>query len=393
MQEEDIRSILSGTPAGIPRFDPDLDHVAGRARSRGRRRAMAAGLALVVLAAGVAVPLGLLASLGAPQDGRATPRARPVLLDRIRVQEGAVSVAVGEGAVWVAGFDHVSRLDPATGEVVATVRTPLVGDYSGVAVGEGAVWVTSSRGSLYRIDPATNEVVAELDLGESPTAVTVGGGFVWVSRAAGGPGDIVRIDPRTDRVVGSPITVGPGPGPAVYFDGSLWVLDTGLVVGEAKEGTDATSPSLSRVDPVTGEVTPVDGPAASVSAIGGGALWGVTFEELSTPTAVQGDAVVRVDPGSNRVEVVGTVDRAQEAAFGEGYVWVLTTPPSTDPELFIPDPDHPGTVVLIDPATGETVGEPLPIPGLQPISIAAGAGSAWVADFDGGTVTQVGLAP
>jgi streptogramin lyase len=74
-------------------------------------------------------------------------------------------------------------------------------------------------------------------------------------------------------------------------------------------------------------------------------------------------------------------------------VWVLTTPPSTDPTLFIPDPDHPGTVVLIDPATGQPSAEPLPVPGLQPTSIVLGEGSAWVADYDSGTVTRIGLVP
>jgi DNA-binding beta-propeller fold protein YncE len=337
----------------------------------------------------------VLGSLGG-REGDPRPGAsigRPVVEERIKVHGGAVAVAVGEGAVWVTGFDEVSRLDPATNEVAGTIRTPGTGDYSSVAVGEGAVWVTTSRGSLYRIDPATNEVVATLELGESPTAVTVGGGSVWISRAAAGPGDIVRIDPRTNQVVGSPITVGEGPGPAIFLDGELWVTSTGLVVGEVKEGADPSGPSLVRVDPATGTVTPIQGPTASVAAFGAGALWGVSFERLLDPTAVEGEAVVRIDPVEGRVTQVIPVERAQEVAFGEGAVWVVTTPPSTDPKLYIPDPDRPGTLVLIDPATNEPVGEPLPVRGIQPIAVTVGAGSGWIADYDGGTVTRIGLEP
>jgi YVTN family beta-propeller protein len=391
--DESIRSILSPTPEDVPPFVPDLDRVGRRARSRRHRRTAAAGLVLAVLVAGVAVPLALLAGLRPPQaPDRAGPGARPIIEEQIRVPAGAVGVAVGEGAVWVTGFNEVSRLDAATNEVVATVPTPGTGDYGSAAVGEGAVWVTTSLGSLYRIDPSTNEVVATIEVGESPTSVTVGGGSVWVSRAAAGPGDIVRVDPRTNEVAGAPIRVGEGPGPALFLDGTLWVTTTGLIVGEASVELEPGGPSLVRVDPATGTVTPVDGPAVWVSAYGAGDLWGVSFEQLSDPTSADGQAVVRIDPQQARVTETLVIDRAQEVAFGQGYAWVLTTAPSTDPKLYVPDPDRPGTVVLIDPATNEPVGEPLPVPGLQPLGIAFGEGSAWIPDYNGGTVTRVGLA-
>src|SRR5205823_2693051 len=81
------------------------------------------------------------------------------------------NIAVGEGGVWVISFwdGTVSRIDPATSQVAATIKLRLpfaVGkNYPGsreflpydLAVGEGAVWVDSGRGVLARLDPATNQ--------------------------------------------------------------------------------------------------------------------------------------------------------------------------------------------------------------------------------------------
>src|SRR5262249_37909709 len=50
-------------------------------------------------------------------------------------------VAVGEGAVWVAGDPFgrtVWRVDPLTGRLAATIRVPFIPD--AIAAGEGAVW-------------------------------------------------------------------------------------------------------------------------------------------------------------------------------------------------------------------------------------------------------------
>ena len=390
--DEDIRSILRRTPPGVPAFSPDLERVVRRARARRIRKGLVAGLAVAVLGMGVAVPLALLGRLGGAADrGPAGSIGVPVLLERIRVESGAVALAVGEDGVWVAGFNRVARIDPGTNEVLAMIRTPGTGDYSAVAVGEGGVWVTASRGLVYRIDPARNSVAATIEIGEYPQDIAVGGGWVWVTRAAAGPGDLVRIDPRTDRVAGAPINLGYGPGPLVFFDGSLWVATTGLTVGELTEPNDFEGPTMVQVDTVSGEVFPVGGPPGAPDASGAGAVWGVAFGELLAPGTVGGDAVIRVDPDAARVTAVIAVERAQEVAVGEGVVWVMTTPPSTDPKLFIPERGHPGTVVVIDPATNSPVGDPLPVRGLQPIDLATGEGSAWVADYTDGTVTRVGL--
>ena len=55
-----------------------------------------------------------------------------------------LDIAFGEGAVWVASFDAgtVARLDPASGNVVTTIR--IGGHPFGIAFGANRVWVTVS---------------------------------------------------------------------------------------------------------------------------------------------------------------------------------------------------------------------------------------------------------
>jgi YVTN family beta-propeller protein len=54
-----------------------------------------------------------------------------------------------------------------------------------VAVGAGAVWVVNRNdGTVSRIDPDRNEVVATIAIGREPRRIAAGGKAVWVSIAA-----------------------------------------------------------------------------------------------------------------------------------------------------------------------------------------------------------------
>ena len=85
----------------------------------------------------------------------------------------------------------VTRIDPATNKVVATIA---VGD--GVADGEiaaglGSVWISAPGVPLIRIDPRTNRAVQRFT-GTGGGAVLVAHGSVWV---AAGPSLTWRLDP------------------------------------------------------------------------------------------------------------------------------------------------------------------------------------------------------
>ena len=74
----------------------------------------------------------------------------------------------------------ISRVDPKTNKVVATIEAGIPGGGGEIAVGEGSVWVTSFEFPLTRIDPATNKVVQQF-YGEGGDAIRVGLGSVWLS--------------------------------------------------------------------------------------------------------------------------------------------------------------------------------------------------------------------
>jgi streptogramin lyase len=315
------------------------------------------GLPLTVLGLGGSTPHTV--SRPGPPSLRAVPGAT------IPIPSGAVDVAVGEGAVWVSGFRRMTRLDPDTGRVAATVETPGTEDYSQIAVGLGAVWVTADGGRLYRIDPTTNRVVATILVGGSIQGVEAAGGYVWVTRPAEGVGELIRIDPATNRVTGAPINVGPGPIAALYAFGALWV-------------TNSSSQSVVRVDPSTDRVSSTGFNGSVAAAFG--SLW-----------AAWEDNVIRADPKSGRPTATIGVPRAQAVAVGGGRVWVLASPKSSSPTLFYPI-KHTAELWQIDPMKNRIVGRPLHMDALQPIALAVDR-AVWVADYNSGTVTRFDLVP
>ena len=141
---------------------------------------------------------------------RVDPRTGEVTSE-IEVGRGALDVAVdgGSGDVWGAfggGYEakKLSHVDPEAGRVVAEVPIAEQARYGGawtVAVGEGAVWAQSADGGeLFKVDPATNEVVAERDLGDYSSDLAVYGGAVWSVNQVTVGTRLYRDDPRTTRV-------------------------------------------------------------------------------------------------------------------------------------------------------------------------------------------------
>jgi YVTN family beta-propeller protein len=106
----------------------------------------------------------------------------------VTVGSAPEAVAVGFGSVWVANQqdDTVSRLTigglTETLEPVVPIPIPVGDEPVDVAVGEDAVWIVNAGDrSVSRIDPATNEVVATIELENKPVRVADGDGHVWVT--------------------------------------------------------------------------------------------------------------------------------------------------------------------------------------------------------------------
>lgn len=294
---------------------------------------------------------------------------------QVHVASGAVALATGYGSVWVSGFDAVSRLTPAGGRVVARVRTPGTGDHSDVAVGDRSVWVTSTtRGVVYRIDPSTDRVIATVQVGAPVQGIAVGMGGVWVTRALPGPGQLIAIDPRENRVTRPPIQVGPGPGQVVDGLHSLWVQNT-------------SPSSVMRVDPAGDRVTTVIGttsvapgsPGPGTIAVGYGSLWSLANGSLT-----------RLDSVTGRVRWSVPVPRGIAVVLAGGRVWGLAYPRSRSTSRF--DPIK-GTAALweVDPRSGRVSGTPVRLDAKQPIAIAAERHALWIADYASSNVTQIRL--
>ena len=74
---------------------------------------------------------------------------------------------------------------PATNTVVATVEVGA--DPVRVEAAGDQVWVTNNADdTVTRIDPATNTAVATIDVDDGPVSPTITAGAVWVSNAEGG---------------------------------------------------------------------------------------------------------------------------------------------------------------------------------------------------------------
>jgi virginiamycin B lyase len=295
---------------------------------------------------------------------------RLMVVARIKLPRGVVDVASGEGAVWVAGFGQLARIDPRSNRVVVTIPTLGSDEGARLAIAAGSVWATSgstTRGAVYRIDPVTNRVTATIPMPGGAFGIAAANGLLWVTQPREGTGVVLRIDPRHNRVVGPPIPVGSEPGPITSGLGALWVTNT--------DG----GGSVTRIDPASGATTPADH-LSGAAAIGAGSLWSLGDPEVS-----------RIDPGTARTLAIIRIPDAGVAAFGAGALWVMAHPPSSSVTLYLPIPGKPGLLYRIDPATNRIVGSPVPIRGIQPIAIAVSQDAVWVGDFDSQTVTRVAL--
>jgi len=156
-----------------------------------------------------------------PRLSRIDPATKRVAAT-VATGNGPTAVAVGLGDVWITdSFENtVSRVDP-TGAVTATI--PVGHGASAVVVGEGAVWVVDSLdGTVVRIDPDTNSVTTTIPVGRHPSGIAVGADSVWVANRD--DGTVSRIDSETNAVVET-IELGNSPAGIVVAAGSVWVTN------------------------------------------------------------------------------------------------------------------------------------------------------------------------
>jgi YVTN family beta-propeller protein len=221
---------------------------------------------------------------------------------------------VTEDSVWVSNApkNTLHRLDVKTNKEVATIevgKRPC----SGLASGFGSIWVplcgdrpnveNGVKPALARVDMKTNALTATIPAGpaNSEGGIAASPEAVWIVSDL--KGVLSRVDPATNEVAAK-IEVAPGSVAPIYADGAVWV----------------TSPEKSvvtRVDAKTNAVTDTIavGPTPRFATAGAGAIW----------TLNQGDGTVsRLDMKARKVAAtieVGIPGTGGELAFGEGHVW------------------------------------------------------------------------
>lgn len=361
------------------------------------RRSAAAIVALVVAVGATALAARAFIGMEARKPGAVettlaptpTPAASPSVSDPIPIQSspGAVSgVASGFGSVWVSSFDEseegwITRLDAATGEKVARIRT---GDVlptwevggGGLAVGDGSLWLAGAANApgepgrthafLLRIDPGTNEIVARIDLGAGSGAdVAIDDTGVWalsfsVTDDRSAEMLVTRIDPSSNAVVAT-IPLDASYGHYIFAVQGSIVAQTNEVHQHTVAGT-----VLNIIDPATNTI--------ETSEPLGTYAWPAADE--TRLWALDGRTIMSIDPATGNVLDTWSISNTGDAAAaGESGVWFL--PSRAAVHRFDPSSQRVDVSVRLDRDS-------------TPIAMAVAPGSVWVLNYEG-TVTRVGL--
>jgi serine/threonine protein kinase/streptogramin lyase len=220
-------------------------------------------------------------------------------------------VAAGFGAIWVtveqsASAASLVRVNAATDEVVATVDVSpsRVGGNNAliVATDKTSVWVFNGGGTLWRIDPIRNRINETFQITSTGSFMTTGGGFVWVSNVY--RNEVMRVDPATGE--SNSVILQSEPDQLAYIAGAVWVEDV-------HAGT-VTPIDGSLLEPRAPIGTPND-PAIEIAGLG--SLWIAADGVVSRINPLSGEAIQI--PITFAASMVAPDDRT-------GNVWVLRQP-------------------------------------------------------------------
>ncbi|HEY2256883.1 MAG TPA: hypothetical protein VGI11_14680 [Variovorax sp.] len=97
---------------------------------------------------------------------------------------------------------RIDKIDPATGDVLASIPAPGHGCDSGLTWAEGSLWVGQYRDRrIHQIDPGTGAILRTIESKRFVTGVTWVDGEFWHGTWEGDESDIRRIDPHSGAVL------------------------------------------------------------------------------------------------------------------------------------------------------------------------------------------------
>ena len=169
--------VLSDQEGTLSYIDPRTNLLAGRVQVKPNSYGLAAGFGSVW----VSNTGGWRGTI--PGSLQRVDANAKVVIATIPVGTKPLFLAAGEGGVWVInqGEGTVSRVDPSTNQVAATIEVGVDGSGGDIAVGYGKVWVRASKVLLSVIDAETNQVVQRYGPTAGSGGVRVGHGGAWIT--------------------------------------------------------------------------------------------------------------------------------------------------------------------------------------------------------------------
>ena len=97
---------------------------------------------------------------------------------------------------------RIDKIDPATGDVVASIPAPGHGGDSGLAWAEGSLWVGQYRNrKIHQIDPETGAILRTIESNRFVTGVTWVDGEMWHGTWESDESELRRINPENGDVL------------------------------------------------------------------------------------------------------------------------------------------------------------------------------------------------
>ena len=213
-------------------------------------------------------------------------------------------MAVGEGGAWVPDIstDTITKIDPATNSIVLTISVEMYGSEGSVVLGEGSLWFpryADGKPLLLRYDSATGAEQARISMPPG-NGVTVAFGSVWVTGEL--QDQLYRIDAATNELAAT-INIGAGPAFITAGFGSIWVI-------ELSDGV------VQRINPETNAVIATiatGGHEGGDIITGGGYVWATYHDELP---------LVQINPKTNQAHIYAGTGFGDALAFGAGSIWI-----------------------------------------------------------------------
>jgi virginiamycin B lyase len=201
-------------------------------------------------------------------DGGRVTHLDPTTSRRERVPGAATPIAVGAGAFWARAHlqaNTILRIDPATNRTVASIDIGV--DPGAIAVDGTDVWVADPAGTLVRVDARSNTVQNRIWIGSLTFGIVAEPDGVWVTGRTYDDRQAVlwRVDPATNTVVATtPTPVNCG---ALAADGAtIWVECI----------------TANRIDPSTNALVSTRAGALQGLAVADGAAWALSLDRALT---------------------------------------------------------------------------------------------------------------